>query len=72
MQNDQPLAYIERIRNYYQILGYGVPYEWACYNDIPFEPLRKPLGEARIGIVTTAAPFQPDKGDQGPGAPYNG
>ena len=72
MQNDQPLAYIERIRNYYQILGYGVPYEWACHDDIPFAPLRKPLGETRIGIVTTAAPFQPDKGDQGPGAPYNG
>ena len=72
MQDDQPLAYIERIRNYYQILGYGVPYEWACHDDIPFAPLRKPLGEARIGIVTTAAPFQPDKGDQGPGAPYNG
>ena len=72
MQNDQPLAYIERIRNYYQILGYGVPYEWACHDDIPFAPLRKSLDEARIGIVTTAAPFQPDKGDQGPGAPYNG
>ena len=72
MQNDQPLAYIERIRNYYQILGYGVPYEWACHDNIPFAPLRKPLGKARIGIVTTAAPFQPDKGDQGPGAPYNG
>ena len=72
MQNDQPLAYIERIRNYYQILGYGVPYEWACHDDIPFAPLRKPLGEARIGIVTTAAPFQPGRGDQGPGAPYNG
>ena len=72
MQNDQPLAYIDRIRNYYQILGYGAPYEWACHNDIPFARLRKPLGEVRIGIVTTAAPFQPDKGDQGPGAPYNG
>ena len=72
MQNDQPLAYIERIRNYYQILGYGAPYEWACHDDVPFAPLQKPLGEARIGIVTTAAPFQPDKGDQGPGAPYNG
>ena len=72
MLNDQPLAYIERIRNYYQILGYGAPYEWACHDDVAFAPLQKPLGEARIGIVTTAAPFQPDKGDQGPGAPYNG
>ena len=72
MQHDQPLAYIQRIRNYYQILGYGAPYQWACHNDVPFAPLQKPLSEARIAIVTTAAPFQPDKGDQGPGAPYNG
>ena len=72
MQHDQPLAYIERIRNYYQILGYGAPYEWASHDDVPFTPLQKPLSEARIAIITTAAPFQPDKGDQGPGAPYNG
>ena len=72
MQNDQPLAYMERIRDYYQILGYGAPYEWACHDDVPFALLQKPLGDIRIGIVTTAAPFQPDKGDQGPGAPYNG
>ena len=25
----------------------------------------------RIALITTAAPYQPDKGDQGPGAPYN-
>ena len=72
MQHDQPLAYIERIRHYYQILGYGAPYEWASHEVVPFAPLQKPLSEARIAIVTTAAPFQPDKGDQGPGAPYNG
>ena len=28
-------------------------------------------GASRVAIVTTAAPYQPDKGDQGPGAPYN-
>ena len=72
MRHDQPLAYIERIRDYYQILGYGAPYEWASHDDVPFAPLQKPLSEARIAIITTAAPFQPDKGDQGPGAPYNG
>ena len=27
--------------------------------------------QCRVAIVTTAAPFQPDKGDQGAGAPYN-
>jgi len=26
---------------------------------------------ASVTIITTAAPFQPGQGDQGPGAPYN-
>jgi hypothetical protein len=34
--------------------------------------LRKPLRESRVTIITTAAPFDPAKGDQGPGAAYNG
>ena len=29
------------------------------------------MSESRVAIVTTAAPYQPGKGDQGPGAPYN-
>ena len=62
---------LARIREYYQALGYGAPYEWAHYDDVPFQPLSKPLSECRVALITTAAPFQPDKGDQGPGAPYN-
>jgi glycine/betaine/sarcosine/D-proline reductase family selenoprotein B len=38
---------------------------------VPFQPLAGPLSKACIAIVTTAAPYQPGKGDQGPGAPYN-
>lgn len=72
MTDDSPLLYIGRIKEYYQILGYGEPYRWAQFDDVPFSPLEKPLSEATIGIVTTAAPYQPDKGDQGPGADYNG
>ena len=68
---EAPIAYIERTRNYYLALGYGNPYVWAHYDDVPFEPLTKPLAGSRIALVTTAAPYQPDKGDQGPGAPYN-
>ena len=63
---------MERIRNYYQILGYGAPYKWAQHDDVPFTSPHKPLSEMCIGIVTTAAPYQPGKGDQGPSAPYNG
>ena len=68
---DVPIPYLPRIREYYQALGYGAPYEWAHYADVPFHRLTKPLSECRIALVTTAAPYQPDKGDQGPGAAYN-
>src|SRR5688572_24171158 len=68
---DVPVPYLQRIRSYYQALGYGAPYEWAHYADAPFAPLTKPVAECRVALITTAAPFQPDKGDQGPGAPYN-
>ena len=67
----RPIAYIERTREWYLALGYGEPYVWAHYADAPFRPLEKPLARSRVALVTTAAPFQPGKGDQGPGAPYN-
>jgi len=66
-----PIPYIERTRSYYLALGFGNPYQWAHHEDAPFAPLRQPLTETRIALVTTAALFQPGKGDQGPGAPYN-
>jgi hypothetical protein len=69
--HDEPIRYMERTRSYYEALGYATPYEWAHYAEVPFHPLRKPLGQARIALVTTAAPYQPDKGDQMPPA-YNG
>ena len=69
--HDTPIPYRERIRSYYQALGYGAPYEWAHYAEVPFHRLGKPLARARVALVTTAAPYQPGQGDQGPGAPYN-
>jgi hypothetical protein len=68
---DVPIPYLQRIRDYYQALGYGAPYEWAHYSEVPFHRLGKPLSECRIALVTTAAPYQAGKGDQGPGATYN-
>jgi glycine/betaine/sarcosine/D-proline reductase family selenoprotein B len=63
---------MERTREYYQAIGYATPYRWAHYVDAPFQPLRKPLSQSRVALVTTAAPFDPARGDQGPGAKYNG
>jgi hypothetical protein len=69
--HDVPIPYMQRTREYYLALGYDNPYRWAHHVDVPFAPLPKPLAESRVALVSTAAPFQPDKGDQGPGAKYN-
>ena len=69
--DDIPVAYLQRTRDWYLALGYGNPYRWAHYSDVPFHPLSRPLSQCTATIITTAAPYQPDKGPQGPGAPYN-
>jgi hypothetical protein len=68
---DQPVRYMLRTRSYYLGLGYDNPYVWAHYIDAPFTPLKKPLSASRLALVTTAAPYQADKGPQGAGAAYN-
>ena len=70
--HDSPVPYMQRTRDYYAAIGYTTPYRWAHHTDAPFQPLTKPLSQSRVTIVTTAAPYDPGKGDQGPGAAYNG
>jgi glycine/sarcosine/betaine reductase selenoprotein B len=70
-EHDVPIPYMQRTRDYYLALGYGNPYRWAHLAEVPFTPLTIPLSRARVALITTAAPFQPEAGDQGPGAPYN-
>ena len=69
--DDQPVPYMARTRDWYLALGFDNPYQWAHYVDVPFQPLPRPLSECCVTLITTAAPYQPDKGPQGPGAPYN-
>ncbi|MFY9138443.1 glycine/sarcosine/betaine reductase selenoprotein B family protein [Zwartia sp.] len=68
---DVPVPYMTRTRDWYLALGYGNPYRWAHYTEVPFTPLAKPLGHATVALLTTASPFDPSKGEQGIGAPYN-
>ena len=70
--HDSAIPYMLRTREYYNAIGYPTPYRWAHHLDAPFTALNKPLAQSRVAIITTAAPHQPDKGDQGPGAAYNG
>jgi hypothetical protein len=68
---DAPIPYMKRLGDYYAGLGYALPYRWAHYAEVPFQPLLKPLAACRVALITTAAPYRPELGDQGPGAPYN-
>lgn len=68
---DVPVDYMQRTRAWYLALGYGNPYQWAHHVDSPFVSLRQPLSHSRVALVTTAAPYRPKHGEQGPGAPYN-
>ena len=49
-----PINYMQRTRDFYRAQGFEKDYEWAHYDEIPFTPLRKPLGECTVAIVTTA------------------
>lgn len=68
---DSPIAYMKRTRDWYLALGYGNPYRWAHYAQVPFHPLNQPLSQCTATLITTAAPHQPGKAPQGPGAAYN-
>lgn len=68
---DEPIRYMQRTRDWYLALGYDNPYRWAHFDAVPFQPLAQPLAQSKVALVTTAAPYQRDKGPQGPGAHYN-
>ncbi len=68
---DVPIRYLQRMTDYYLALGYDNPYRWAHYEEVPFHDPEKAVADSRVALITTAAPFDPEKGDQGPGAPYN-
>ena len=69
--DDLPIRYIERTHRWYAAQGYEAPYRYAQHEAVPFAPLGRRLAEARVALLTTAAPYRPGLGDQGPGAPYN-
>jgi hypothetical protein len=68
---DQPVRYIERTHRWYTTLGYDTPYRYAHYLEVPFTPLPAPLSELRVALLTTAAPYRAEYGDQSVRAPYN-
>jgi hypothetical protein len=61
---------MKRTQDYYQILKQA-PYHWAHYAQVLFQSFSRPLSDSRVALIITAAPYDPAKGAQGPGAAYN-
>ena len=68
---DQPIRYIARTHQWYGTLGYGNPYRYAQYATVPFSRLARPLAQSRVALLTTAAPYRAECGDQSVRSPYN-
>jgi hypothetical protein len=57
MTNDlYDVPYMQRTREFYRAQGYDKDYRWASNDDAPFTALNKPLGQSRIGVITTSMP----------------
>ena len=48
------VRYIDKTRDYYLAEGYDEPYKWAQHDDVPFMPLKKPLAESRLALISTS------------------
>ena len=70
---NNPVAYIDRTRAYYEAQGFDKAYQYASHSEIPFTSLTKPLSEFRVAVITTASryfredlePRKVDHGDSG-------
>ena len=49
----EPVKYVNRLNEKYRSLGFPA-YEWTINSDAPFTPLRKPLGECCVALLTTS------------------
>ena len=47
------VRYIDRNNEYYRLKGYE-PKKWAQLEGIPFSPLKKPLAESRVVLISTS------------------
>ena len=48
------VRYIDKTKAYYKAEGYEKPYQWAKFDDVPFTPLKKPLAQSRLALISTS------------------
>jgi hypothetical protein len=49
-----PVPYIEKTREYYRRKGFQEVYRYAHHEDGPLTPLRKPLAQSRLVLISSA------------------
>ena len=59
----EPVGYMERSRLYYAAHGYERPYVWAHFDEVPFTPLKKPLAQSTVTVITTTALYDRKPGE---------
>lgn len=59
-------SYIDKSREYYAAQGYNRPYRWARHDTVSFTKSHKPLSQMRVGVVTTAQPWNHNSADGSP------
>lgn len=60
------VSYIDKSREFYAAHGYERPYQWAYHDEVPFQPLTRPLAASRVGVVTTSSLYTPDRPEHWP------
>lgn len=62
----EPIRYVDTLTKKYGDMGFPA-YDWSRYDDAPFTPLKKPLSECRVAMLTSGGvslcgmpPFNPD------------
>jgi D-proline reductase (dithiol) PrdB len=62
----QPIRYVDALIAKYGAMGFP-PYDWSRYDDAPFTPLRKPLAQCTVSMLTSGGvsrcampPFDPE------------
>ena len=48
------VRYIDKTRDYYLSQGYDKPYAWASNASAPFTPLKQPLADSTVALISTS------------------
>jgi D-proline reductase (dithiol) PrdB len=58
--NMKPIDYVSALDEMYQRQGFP-PYRWSYFDSSPWAPLKKPLREARLALISSAGIFRDDQ-----------